>query len=127
MSHLWEIKHPYYGAAGYETKVDSFAELQAVVDQHDEDMNVVYRWDWADYSQPHYDEYFDDGEGRSKEVFQVFVLMPRKAGFWSVECPITKAQEQEVLEWLRGPRVMGYLKTLWSPLLDDVPPGERPN
>lgn len=121
MTHLWEIDHPYYGADGNETKADSFAELKAMVDASDADMNPVYRWDWLDYAQPHHDDLFLDDEDRSKEVFRVYMLMPRKSGFWMVECPIAKAQEQDVLEWLRGPRVLGYLKTLWEPVLDEVP------
>lgn len=120
MTHLWEINHPYYGVDGYEDSVESFAELREIVDRSDEDMNVLYRWDWKDYSQPHYDDLFLDGEDRSREEFTVHLLMPRKSGFWSVTCPITKDQEAEVLEWLRGPRVLCHLRTLWAPLLDEA-------
>ncbi len=118
MTHLWEIKHPYYGADGYADAVESFADLRQIVDASAEDMNVVYRWDWTDWSQPHFDDLFIEDEDRSKEEFTVYLLMPRKEGFWSVTCPITKDQEAEVLEWLRGPRVLGYLRTLWAPILD---------
>lgn len=121
MSHLWEIKHPYYAADGHENDVDSFAALRQTVDASDEDMNYVYRWDWKDYSQPHFDVLFVDGEDRSKEEFSVYLLMPRKSGFWSVTCPIRKDQEFEVLDWLWGPRCAGYLRTMWAPVLDSLP------
>lgn len=116
--HLWEIDHPYYGADGYLNEVESFAELRESVDAADADMNHVYRWDWTDYTQPQHDDLFVDGEDRTRQTFTVFLLMPRKSGFWSVSCPIAHDQEAEVLEWLRGPRVLGALRTLWEPLLD---------
>lgn len=118
--HLWEIDHPYYGAEGYASVADTFAELRANVDATDEDMNHVYRWDWMDYSQPHHDDLFITGEDRSGQKFTVYLLMPRKQGFWSISCPITYEQEPEVLEWLRGPRVFGALRKLWEPLLDEA-------
>ena len=107
MPHLWEIDHPYIGAEGYAERVDSFAELRAAVDEIDEDLNFVYRWDWHT-------------DGDSGEEFAVYVLMPRKEGFWSITCPISRDQEAEVLEWLRGPRVLGALRKWWEPLLDDI-------
>lgn len=119
--HLWEIDHPYYGPDGVGgiQRFDSFEELRYAVDQCDEDMNHVYRWDWVDYTQPHHDELFMDGEPRSKQVFRVFLVLPRKTWFLEWECPITHEQEAEVLEWLRGPRVLGALRKLWEPLLDE--------
>lgn len=119
MPHLWEISHPYHGADGYTDEFDSFPELREAVDILDEDMNFVYRWDWKDYSQPHFDSLFLDGEDRSEETFTVYLLMPRKGQCVSFTCPITKDQEHEVLKWLRGPRVLGYLRTLWEPLLNE--------
>lgn len=119
--HLWEIDHPYYGVDGYENDVDSFATLRQTVDASDEDMNFVYRWDWKDNAQPQFDGLFLDGEDRSNEVFTVYLLMPRKPGFWSVTCPIRKDQEFEVLDWLSGPRCAGYLRTMWAPVLDSLP------
>jgi hypothetical protein len=116
VKHLWEIKHPYYGCDGHESNVESFTELREAVDNSDEDMNVVYRWDWKDWSQPHYDGLFLDPHEREVEEFCVYMLLPRKSGFWSVTCPITKDQEPEVLEWLKSDRCAGYLCTLWEPV-----------
>lgn len=118
MTHLWEIDHPYYGAEGYTDNFESFAELREAIDATDEEMNHVYRFDWLDYSQPHHDSLFLDGEDRSGQQLRLFMVMPRKGAFWSATCPITHDQEAEVLEWLRGPRVLGALRKLWAPLLD---------
>jgi hypothetical protein len=119
MTHLWEIDHPYYGPEGYANETDSFAELRADVDASDDHMNHVYRWDWIDYTQPYADTLFLDGEDRSEQKFVVYLVMPRKSAFWSISCPVTHEQEPEILEWLRGPRVLGALRTLWQPLLDE--------
>lgn len=115
--HLWEIDHPYYGADGHINRCNSFAELRDWIDNLDEDMNHVYRWDWQDWSQPQHDGLFLDGEDRSRQEFRVFLVMPRKEACISGVCPIAHDQEAEVLAWLRGPRVLGALRTLWSPLL----------
>lgn len=115
--HLWEYDHPYYGADGYSNEEESFAALKASVDASDEDMNVVYRWDWKG---PH-SRYADETD---PEKLTVYLLMPRKSQFWSISCPIQKHQEFEVLEWLRGPRCLGYLQTLWAPVMNVIPSGE---
>jgi hypothetical protein len=116
--HLWEIKHPYYGADGHVNEEESFAALKANVDGSDEDMNLIYRWDWDD---PATNEYAEPDES---ETFTVYLLMPRKSGFWSVSCPIQKHQEFEVLEWLQGPRCFGHLRKLWEPVMETLPAGD---
>lgn len=127
MSHLWEIRHPFTGAKEVGVvKFSSFADLAVWVNDSDADLNLIYRWDWLDYSQPHFDGDGLSEEERSEEKFVVWIVLPRKYGFASLECPITKAQERDVLDWLRGPRVMGHLATLWAPLLDAVPRSVSP-
>ncbi len=124
MPHLWEIDHPYYATDGTITDEDSFAALKATVDGSDEDMNLVYRWDWFDASQPIHDDLHIDGEDRSTEKFSVHMLLPRKGRFWTVTCPIEKHQEFEVIEWLSGPRCLGHLRRLWEPVMDSLPAGD---
>jgi hypothetical protein len=118
--HLWEYHHPYHGAGGYRVECASFAELRECVDAADEDMNRIYRWDRVDYSQRYADDLFLDGEDRSAQRFTVYAVMPRTECCVSWTCPITHDQEAEVLAWLRGPRVLGALRTLWAPLLHDT-------
>lgn len=118
MAHLWEVNHPHYGCSYNRSDFKSFPELRDHVNNLDEDMNFVYRWDWKDYSQSHHDELFIEGEDRSKQEFLVYVLMPRKDLLAEWVCPITHEQEAEVLEWLKGPRILGHLKKWWEPMLD---------
>ncbi|PZF98527.1 hypothetical protein [Micromonospora deserti] len=121
MKRLYEIDHPYYGPEGYTEDLESFAELREVVEASDEDMSFVYRWDWFDYSRPQHDSLFVEGEDRSKQELRLFMVQPRKSQFWIVTCPVTHGQHDEVLTWLRGPRVLGALRKLWEPLLDGEP------
>jgi hypothetical protein len=119
---LWEVEHPYYGySEGYSEKVASFARLREQVDGMDEDMNFVYRWDWQDYAQPHYDDLYLSPAEREEQTFTIYWLMPRKGQFGSLSCPITHEQEAEVLDWLRSDRMLGYIRTMWAPLLDARP------
>jgi hypothetical protein len=116
--HLWEIDHPYYGVEGtYTEEADNFAELRESVEGADSQMNHVYRWDWVDYDQPHNADLAEPG---TPQRFTVYLLTPRKSGFWSVSCPVTHDQEAEILDWLRGPRVLGALRKLWEPLLEGL-------
>ena len=118
MAHLWEINHPFFGADGHESHCASFAELRATIDALDDHMNFVYRWDWRDWSQPHYDELYLSDEDRGEPDFAVYLVMPRKDALLSFTCPITHEQEPDVLAWLRSDRVLGNLRRWWEPLLD---------
>lgn len=120
---LWEVDHPFYGCDDYENHVDTFDELREHVDSMDEDMNLVYRWDWKDYSQPHFDDDFLTDAERRKQKFIVFWLMPRKGRCGSISCSITHEQEAEVYEWLSGPRCLGHLQKVWAPLLGQITDG----
>jgi hypothetical protein len=122
--HLWEIDHPYYGADGHLNEFDSFAELRTAVNAMDKDMNLVYRWDWEDDSQPHRADLFFGDEERIGQFLKVFTLMPRKSTVAEYRCPIRHDQEYEVIEWLSGPRVAGHLRKLWEPILGA--PGAEP-
>jgi hypothetical protein len=122
MSHLWEIKHPYYAPDGYANECESFEQLRHDVDRIDEDMNHIYRWDWYDPQQPHNDDLFLPDEYRpTKQRFTVHMVQPRKSSFINFWCWVTPADEPAVLEWLQGPRVLGALRTLWEPI---IPGGE---
>jgi hypothetical protein len=115
--HLWEYDHPYYGPEDHTNRCESFAELRADIDGLDEDMNFIYRWDWKDWSQPHHDGLFVDGEDRSAQDFTVFLILPRKSMLICFTCPVTHDDEPAVLDWLRGARVAGALRSWWEPLL----------
>jgi hypothetical protein len=110
--HLWEIDHPYYGVDGTIVFAESFADLRETVDFYDARRNHVYRWDWVPA---------DEADEDQRDQFTVYTIQPRKDGFTSFTCPVTRDQEDEVLAWLRGPRVLGALRAMWEPLLDDQP------
>lgn len=115
---LWEIDHPYYGSDANPNPCGSFAELRKAVDVLDDGMNHVYRFDWLDWSQPMHDDLRVPGEEPSPQEFTVFLILPRKDMTISFSCPISHEQEDEVLAWLRGPRILGALRALWEPVLD---------
>lgn len=119
IKHLWQIDHPYYAPDGYENKCESLAELMEDVNACDEDMNHIYRFDWYDPADPCQDRsYLSDEERRAPQTLTVHMVQPRKSRFISFSCPVTHDDEPAVLAWLRGPRVLGALATLWEPLLD---------
>jgi len=110
--HLWEAEHPFYGDDGDDEALSSFAELRECLAGHPRDgSTVIYRWDWycpdPDTSIP--------GE---REELIIYGLFPRVPKTWSLRCPISKDQEDEVRVWLRGPHVLGQLAPLWTPVLD---------
>jgi hypothetical protein len=123
MAHLWEINHPFFGADGHENPCNSFDELSKSIDALNDHMNFVYRWDWQDWSQSHYDDLYLSDEERSKQNFVAYLVMPRKEILISFTCPITYDQEPDVLAWLRSDRVLGNLRRWWEPLLDLPDPG----
>lgn len=117
--HLWQIDHPYYAPDGHENECESLAELIEAVNACDEDMNHIYRWDWYDPADPCQDYLrLSDEEKGEPQTFTVHMVQPRKIQFINFSCPVTHDDEAVVLEWLRGPRVMGALAKLWEPLLD---------
>jgi hypothetical protein len=85
-------------------RVDVFAQLGE---------RGAFGWDWVDHTQPYADDLYLDDEDRSRQTFTVFAVMPRKERCISWTCPISHDQEAEVRAWLRGPRVLGVLRTLW--------------
>ena len=116
--HLWEIDHPYYGSDTNNNPCESFAELRKEVDQLSDRMNHVYRFDWHDWSQPMHDDLRTPGEDPGPQQFVVFLVLSRHGMMINFTCPISHDQEAEVLAWLRGPRILGALRMLWEPILD---------
>lgn len=125
--HLWEVDHPFYGADGTrgdETEFGTFDQLRQCLNCHsDGGSTVIYRWDWIDSRSHLLDG--PDAEQVGLDEFVVYGLLPRKAHLFVLRCPISKDQEPDVLRWLRGPRMLGALRNLWSPLLDTVPAAPR--
>lgn len=119
MKHLWEIDHPYYGSDVNANACESFDELRQCIDRLDDGMNHLYRWDWQDWSQPYGDGLGLTDAERGEQVFTAYLVLPRNGMLINFHCPITHDQEPDVLEWLRGRRVLGALRELWEPILDE--------
>jgi hypothetical protein len=125
-AHLWEYDHPYYCAEGNYFKngehltYASWAEFYAEWGDLDDDLNVVFRWDWNTPDPADYDE--DEGEEIPPVTLNLYWVLQRKAILRSTECPVTEADEPAIREWLT--RKAGYIRSIWEPLLD-VPEVQR--
>jgi len=117
---LWEYDHPYYCAEGNYFKngqhltYGSWAEFHAEWGSLDDDLNVVFRWDWKTPDPTDYDE--DDGEEIPPATLNVYWVLQRKAILRSTECPVTEADEPAIRAWLT--RKARYVAAIWEPLLD---------
>ncbi len=109
---LYEIDHPFYGAEpreGYDNEVEDLHELIQWAESYDEGMNHIYRWDWEPCDDSH------PGVGR----LVLYVVLQRKSQFMSISAPVNPEDEPRVREFLSSDRVLGALRRLWEPILDD--------
>lgn len=110
---LWEADHPYYCSEGnffrrgMHTRYGSFDEFLESWGYLDEDMNLVFRWDWIAPEDP-------NEHGR----LLVFWVLQRKAILRSTECEVTSHDEPEVRSWLT--RKARKMREVWTPLLNEV-------
>lgn len=116
--HLWEVSRPIVADDSENlNRCASFADLRSRIDALAPTLNQVYAWEWYDATHPLHDGFFMAGEDRDEQVFNVFLLTSSRRICY--QCPIDYRQEREVLEWLRGPRILGALRQAWAPLLND--------
>lgn len=132
--HLWEVKHPYYCTEGgfFWNQTDrqtiqnfgSWAKFMAEMGSSDEDMNLLFRWDWSE-NDPATDEptfngdvYYRNGE------LSLFFMMQRKGFHSTHNVEVCRADEPAIIEWLM-PR-LAHLLSLWSPLIPATAPQETP-
>lgn len=122
---LWEIDHDYYCTEGNFYSNDchftyrSWAEFNDEMGGADNDLNLVYRWDWqpnkycgtseeiAAFHAKHDDNY------RGYQLL-IFSMQQRKARAVSFEVEVCRADEPAVIAWLQ-PR-LDHLMNLWQPL-----------
>ncbi|MFE1550600.1 hypothetical protein [Streptomyces sp. NPDC058718] len=116
---LWDIDHPYYCAEGNYFKngqhltYPNWTEFQEEWGSLDDDLNLVFRWDWKRADPADYEPY---GEDVPPDALHVYWVLQRKAILRSTECVITEADEPAVREWLT--RKAARLRLVWEPLLD---------
>lgn len=119
--HLWEIDHPYYcqegnyfvpGARWHEVhnEYDSWAEFHEEWGSADEDMNLVFRWDWKRADPTDY----ADGEEIPADRLHVYWVLQRKAILRSTECVVTEADEPAVRAWLA--ERAKTITAIWAPI-----------
>jgi hypothetical protein len=117
---LWEVDHPYYCTEGNYFKngqhltYASWTEFHAEWGHLDDNLNVVFRWDWKTPDPTDYDE--DEGEEVPPVTLNLYWVLQRKAILRSTECPVTEADEPAIREWLT--RKANYVRAIWEPLLD---------
>lgn len=98
---LWEHDHdgrpcPF---ARDEQHFENWPALRDNADHHDDDLNVVIWWDWwpPDVEADH-------------DRLTLYVAMPNRERVYPWTATVTRDQEPEIREWLRGrlDRLVGY-------------------
>jgi len=119
MTHLWEIKHPYYcsetnyrcaGNRNHEVcfPYDSWEDFYAAWGDSDLDMNLVFRWDWKK-ADPAEDE---EDRWPRRDTLYIFFMMQRKGDYRWCEISIKDEDEDNVRKFLS--QRWNHLKLLWE-------------
>ena len=119
---LWEIEHPYYCTEGnyfvpgtrwseVHNEYDSWAGFYEQWGSADEDMNLVFRWDWKRADPQDYVPY---GEEVPADTLHVYWVLQRKAILRSTTCTVTEADEPAVRAWL-AERAQ-TIAAIWAPI-----------
>lgn len=142
--HLWEIDHPYYCSEGnyyrsdHHNRFESWADFAQparflsrepftegnVLYDWDDDLNMLFRWDWKKADPEDYylkpgdpdDESDAFAEAQKTDLLLLFFMHQRKAKNSSAEVRVTDADEPAVRQWLEGKAQ--YMRKLWEPLLE---------
>ncbi|MEU6365699.1 hypothetical protein ABZ876_08080 [Streptomyces sp. NPDC046931] len=128
--HLWESDHPYYCTEGnyfvpgtrwdeVHAEYDSWTEFYAAWGNSDEDMNLVFRWDWKRDS----GEYLEEGEEPEPDKLHVYWVLQRKAILRSTVCVVTEADEPAVRAWLV--ERAKTIAAIWAPIVLSTEDGAR--
>ena len=116
MTHLWEHKHPYYWtegaffARGYHTNHASWAAFLAEMNDADEDLNLVCRWDWALDTG---DDMETPAEPIGTGTLKIRYVIQRKGICMSHDVAVGPADEPAVREWLA--KRWEKVQALWAP------------
>ena len=112
--HLWEIHHPYYCSEsnyyknGVGEHFDSWADFHGAMGSADDDLNLLFRWDWK---RPDPDDYEPD-EMPDHDTLWVFYMQQRKGKFVPSSVSVTEADEPAVRAWLAAR--WEHMRGLWS-------------
>ncbi len=109
---LWQIKHPYYCAEGnyfsneMANSCDSWEEFLEEMGDADEELNLLFRWDWLEGS--------DNDVPNGESLLLLFYMAQRKAKCYSYRVAVTRNDEPAVRAWLREKK--GSISVLWEGL-----------
>lgn len=113
--HLWETNHPFYGPDGSEVNhYKSWADFMEALGDEDDDMNVLFRWDWPGedlaYCPPRPiiipDDYYRG------YTLRLFYLLPRWSRIVENVVDVCRADEPAVRAFLK--RKFAYIGRLWD-------------
>jgi hypothetical protein len=129
---LWEAEHPYYGpeaSGSYTVEYDSWLEFADEWGRNDQDLNLVFRWDWVDGTGDDEEDPADlpcgeegpNGIPIGSAELTLFAVMPRKSTLVNVVIKLTRADEPLARVWLLDR--WRHLMRLWHPLAPDIERG----
>lgn len=115
---LRDADHPYYCNEGnyyavgadVHTSYESWADFFEDWGGQDQDLNLVFRWDWK-----RGDEYLVEGEEPGPDRLFVYWVLQRKAILRSTECIVTADDEPAVREWLT--HRAKTVAAIWAPII----------
>lgn len=117
-THLWDAKHSYYCTEGqffstqahYPTifEFGSWAEFFQEMGQADDDLNLLFRWDWQEGA-----DFTGDVNYRNGRL-KLFYMVQRKGYHTCSIVEVCRADEPAVRAYLE--QKVAFLKSLWEPL-----------
>jgi len=113
--HLWEMAHPYhcneenYFRGGCHAEFGSWSDFLEDQGDMDEDMNLVFRFDWRAAG--------SDWNPGTEDKIDLFIMGQRKGLYRTVSVYVKRSEEPKIRQWLRD-RFTHLLK-LWTPLSGD--------
>ena len=120
MKHLWEVEHDYYCSEEHyfgtgengpvNQEFESIAGFLEEWEDADEEYNLLFRWDWEEDEEKHFNGDVNYRNGKLK----LFFFLQRKGFHLPVTVCVCRADEPLVIKYLK-PK-LEYMKALWSPL-----------
>lgn len=120
IGHLWETDHPYcmtegcFYSQGHHHEYDSFAEFLDEWADYDEDMNLVFRWDWHKLDADGIADRKEEGDEDFRDTLKIYFIMQRKGYPTSCYIRVTETDEPAVLKYLT-PKAR-HIALLWEPI-----------
>jgi|SRR5688572_1311494 len=113
LQNLWDPEHPYYCSETNYYKnepIKTYASWKSFYEEmgdSDEDMNLVFRWDWITAEKA-------EDWGEEGETLKLFFMGQRKGKFWCIKVRITPNDQEDARRWLQT-RWITLLK-MWAPI-----------